>query len=151
MFCALYVLHHSFWFKLFVSLICKLIFGIIVFALIASFHLFEINGAKYPDSANFFLFFCLNIHKNFCTNPTICIFFYFYASAKGLIRVMHHTLFRLGDCVVLPEGIEIFLCKGHQNSCPEYSFVVCRGTLVGILARAYDLDLMTVSFCHCLV
>ena len=37
-------------------------------------------------------------------------------------------LFRLGDCVVLPKEIEIFLCKGHQNSRQEYSFVVCRGT-----------------------
>ena len=32
-------------------------------------------------------------------------------------------LFTLGDCVVFPQGIEIFLCKGHQNSHPKDSLL----------------------------
>ena len=44
-------------------------------------------------------------------------------------------LFRLADCVVLPKGITIFCYKGHKNSRPKDSFVVCRGTLAWILVR----------------
>ena len=35
-------------------------------------------------------------------------------------------LFRLGDCVVLPKGIEIFLCKGHQNNRPKIILLFAR-------------------------
>ena len=68
-----------------------------------------------------------------------------------IVRLIEGERVRVGDCVVLPKGIETFLCKGHQNSRPKDSFVVCRGTLTGDSRTYIDLDLVTVSFCHMLI